>query len=118
VDPETRRPHDRKGPRCTHDLTDEEWPSLVAPSMIPRKAGDRQKNDKRDAASLAVLQGWAADRGWVPDAAPEAIRDLILTRQAAIRAVRTAREQLSMLLLRHESIYPKGRQPWSEAHRR
>ena len=91
---------------------------VVAPSMIPRKAGDRQKNDKRDAASLAVLhRGGLLTAVWVPDAAHEAIRDLIRTRQAAVRAVRTARQQLSAFLLRHEHIYPKGRQPWSKAHR-
>jgi len=69
---------------------------VVAPSMIPRKSGDRQKNDKRDAASLAVLhRGGLLTAVWVPDAAHEAMRDLIRTRLAAVRAVRTARQQLS-----------------------
>jgi transposase len=64
---------------------------VVAPSMIPRKSGDRQKNDKRDAASLAVLhRGGLLTAVWVPDAAHEAMRDLIRTRLAAVRAVRTA----------------------------
>jgi transposase len=45
---------------------------VVAPSMIPRKSGDRQKNDKRDAASLAVLhRGGLLTAVWVPDAAHE-----------------------------------------------
>ena len=53
---------------------------VVAPSMIPRKSGDRQKNDKRDAASLAVLyRGGLLTAVWVPDAAHEAMRDLIRT---------------------------------------
>src|ERR1700736_6588324 len=91
---------------------------VVAPSMIPRKAGDRQKNDKRDAASLAVLhRGGLLTAVWVPDAAHEAIRDLIRTRQAAVRAVRTARQQLSAFLLRHERVYPGNRTPWTKAHR-
>src|ERR1700733_7972234 len=91
---------------------------VVAPSMIPRKAGDRQKNDKRDAASLAVLhRGGLLTAVWGPDAAHEAIRDLIRTRQAAARGVRPPRQQLTRFLLRHEHIYPKGRQPWSKAHR-
>ena len=69
---------------------------VVAPSMIPRKSGERQKNDKRDAASLAVLhRGGLLTAVWVPDAAHEAMRDLIRTRLAAVRAVRTARQQLS-----------------------
>jgi transposase len=91
---------------------------VVAPSMIPRKSGDRQKNDKRDAASLAVLhRGGLLTAVWVPDAAHEAMRDLIRTRLAAVRAVRTARQQLSAFLLRHERIYPNGRTAWTKAHR-
>jgi transposase len=42
---------------------------VVAPSMIPSKSGERQKNDKRDAASLAVLhRGGLLIAVWVPDA--------------------------------------------------
>src|SRR3984957_13420962 len=88
--------------------------TVVAPSMIPRKAGERQKNDKRDAASLAVLhRGGLLTAVWVPDAAHEAMRDLIRTRLAAVRAV----QQLSAFLLRHERIYPNGRKAWTKAHR-
>src|SRR5277367_780525 len=53
---------------------------VVAPSMIPRNSGDRQKNDKRDAPSLTVrLRGGLLTTVWVPDAAHEATRDLIFT---------------------------------------
>jgi transposase len=91
---------------------------VVAPSMIPRKSGDRQKNDKRDAASLAVLhRGGLLTAVWVPDAAHEAMRDLIRARLAAVRAVRTARQQLSAFLLRHERVYPGNRTPWTKTHR-
>ena len=91
---------------------------VVAPSMIPRKSGERQKNDERDAASLAVLhRGGLLTAVWVPDAAHEATRDLIRTRLAAVRAVRTARQQLSAFLLRHERIFPNGRKAWTKAHR-
>jgi transposase len=91
---------------------------VVAPSMIPRKSGDRQKTDKRDAASLAVLhRGGLLTAVWVPDAAHEAMRDLIRTRLATVRAVRAARQQLSAFLLRHERTYP-GNKPWTKAHRR
>jgi transposase len=77
---------------------------VVAPSMIPRKSGERQKNDERDAASLAVLhRGGLLTAVWVPDAAHEAMRDLIRARLAAVRA---ARQQLSAFLLRHERVYP------------
>jgi transposase len=91
---------------------------VVAPSMIPRKSGDRQKNDKRDAASLAVLhRGGLLTAVWVPDAAHEAMRDLIRTRLAAVRAVRTVRQQLSAFLLRHERIYRNRGKAWTKAHR-
>ena len=91
---------------------------VVAPSMIPRKSGDRQKTDKRDAASLAVLhRGGLLTAVWGPDAAHEAMRDLIRARLAAVRAVRTARQQLSAFLLRHERVYPNGRTAWTKAHR-
>src|SRR3984885_623054 len=91
---------------------------VVAPSMIPRKSGERQKNDKRDAASLAVLhRGGLLTAVWVPDAAHEAMRDLIRGRQAAVRAVRTARQQLSAFLLRHERVFPNNRKAWTKAHR-
>jgi transposase len=91
---------------------------VVAPSMIPRKSGDRQKNDKRDAASLAVLhRGGLLTAVWVPDAAHEAMRDLIRARQAAVKAVRMARQQLSAFLLRHERIYRNGGKAWTKAHR-
>jgi transposase len=92
---------------------------VVAPSMIPRKSGERQKTDKRDAANLAVLhRGGLLTAVWVPDAAHEAMRDLIRARLAAVRAVRAARQQLSAFLLRHERIYPTGRSTWTKAHRR
>jgi transposase len=91
---------------------------VVAPSMIPRKSGERQKNDKRDAGGLAVLhRGGLLTAVWVPDAAHEAMRDLIRARLAAVRAVRAARQQLSAFLLRHERIYPGNRTPWTKAHR-
>ena len=91
---------------------------VVAPSMIPRKRGDRQKNDKRDSASLPVLhRGGLLTPIWVPDAAHEAMRDLIRARLAAVRAVRAARQQLSAFLLRHERSYARGRTAWTKAHR-
>ena len=58
---------------------------VVAPSLIPRKSGERRKTDKRDAAALAVLhRGGLLTAVWVPDAAHEAMRDLIRARLAAV----------------------------------
>src|SRR3954468_22283215 len=65
---------------------------VVAPSLIPRKPGERIKTDRRDGINLAKLH--RADEltpVWVPDYAHEAIRDLVRARQAAVRALRQAR---------------------------
>ena len=91
---------------------------VIAPSLIPARAGDRQKTDSRDAASLALLlRAGLLTAVWVPDDAHEAMRDLIRARLAAVRAVRTARQQLSAFLLRHERVFPGGRTAWTKAHR-
>ena len=81
---------------------------VVAPSMIPRKSGDRQKNDKRDAASLAVLhRGGLLTAVWVPDAAHEAMRDLIRARLAAVRALRAgAVEAVTILMIDPLQVRP------------
>src|ERR1700748_3421318 len=91
---------------------------VVAPSMIPRKSGERQKTDKRDASSLAVLhRGGLLTAVWVPEAAHEAMRDLIRSRLAAVRAVRTAPQQVRAVLLRHERTYRDGGKAGAKAHR-
>ena len=74
---------------------------VVAPSLIPRKPGDRIKTDRRDAISLAELhRAGELTAVWVPDPAHEAIRDLVRARLAAVRGLRQARQQLSGFLLR------------------
>ena len=57
---------------------------VVAPSLIPVKAGDRVKTDRRDAAMLAKLhRAGELTAVWVPDAAHEAMRDLVRARATA-----------------------------------
>jgi transposase len=91
---------------------------VVAPSLIPRKPGERVKTDRRDALMLARLhRAGQLTSVWVPDPAHEAMRDLIRSRAAAVRALRRARQQLSGFLLRHGRVY-SGRKTWSLAHRR
>ena len=64
---------------------------VVAPSLIPRKPGDRIKTDRRDAANLARLhRAGELTPVWVPDPAHEAVRDLVRARQAAVRAFAVA----------------------------
>jgi len=56
------------------------------PSLIPVKAGDRVKTDRRDAVMLAKLhRAGELTAVWVPDAAPEAMRDLVRARATAMR---------------------------------
>ena len=90
---------------------------VVAPSLIPRRPGDRIKTDRRDAINLAKLhRAGELTAVWVPDQTHEAIRDLVRARLAAVRSLRQARQQLSGFLLRHGHHYhrPAG----TQMHRR
>jgi transposase len=90
---------------------------VVAPSLIPRRPGDRIKTDRRDAINLAKLhRAGELTPVWVPDEAHEAIRDLVRARLAAVRTLRQARQQLSGFLLRHGHHY--NRPAWTLMHRR
>jgi transposase len=90
---------------------------VVAPSLIPSKPGDRIKTDRRDAISLPNLhRAGELTPVWVPDPAHEAIRDLVRARQAAVRSLRQARQQLTSFLLRHGHHY--HRPAWTLMHRR
>ncbi|TQE99178.1 MAG: IS110 family transposase [Spiribacter salinus] len=91
---------------------------VVAPSLIPVKAGDRVKTDRRDAAMLAKLhRAGELTAVWVPDAAHEAMRDLVRARATAMRLLGKARQHLQGFLLRHGRIYP-GKKGWTVAYRR
>ena len=91
---------------------------VVAPALIPKRAGDRVKTNRRDAVTLARLHRAGELTGvWVPDAVHEAIRDLVRARQAAMEDLRRKRQQLLSFLLRHGRIYSGGGH-WSLAHRR
>jgi len=90
---------------------------VVAPSLIPRKPGNRIKTDRRDAVNLARLyRAGELTAVWVPDEAHEAMRDLVRTRLAAVRSLRHARQQLSGFVLRHGFHY--HRTAWTKMHRR
>ena len=57
-------------------------------SLIPMKAGDRIKTDRRDAVMLAKLhRAGELTAVWVPDAAHEPMRDLIRARATAVRVL-------------------------------
>jgi transposase len=91
---------------------------VIAPTLIPTKAGDRIKTDRRDAEKLARCHR-AGDLTpvWVPDAAHEALRDLVRAREAAKRDQHRARQRLSKFLLRHGWRRPESmKTPWSKPH--
>lgn len=91
---------------------------VVAPSLIPMKPGDRVKTDRRDATTLAKLhRAGELTPIWVPDAAHEAMRDLVRARATAVRVLGKARQHLQSFLLRHEKAY-HGARAWTVAHRR
>ena len=91
---------------------------VVAPSLIPTRPGDRVKTDRRDALGLAKLhRAGELTSVWIPDAAHEAMRDLIRARATAVRVLGKARQHLQGFLLRHDRIHA-GRTAWTVAYRR
>jgi transposase len=91
---------------------------VVAPSSIPKRSGDRVKTDRRDAILLARLaRAGELSAVRVPDAADEAVRDLVRAREDAVRECRNARHRLKALLLRNGITYA-GKSAWTAAHLR
>ncbi len=89
---------------------------VVAPSLIPRRPGDRVKTNRRDALTLArLLRAGELTAVWVPDPVHEAVRDLVRAREAALQDLQRKRQQLGSFLLRHGRIYA-GRHAWTRAH--
>lgn len=91
--------------------------TVVAPSLIPRKPGDRIKTNRRDAVTLARLhRAGELTAVWVPDEAHEAMRDLVRAREAAVEDLRRKRQAISSLMLRQGRVFP-GKKTWGAAHR-
>lgn len=92
---------------------------VIAPTLIPQKAGDKVKTDRRDAMKLARLyRAGELTPVWVPDRAHEALRDLVRARTAARKDERTARHRLSKFLLRVGKQKPAGMKNWTYKHTR
>jgi len=90
---------------------------VVAPTLVPVKTGDRVKTDRRDAEKLArSYRAGDLTPVWVPDAAHEALRDLVRARWAAKRDQLRARHRLSKFLLRHGRRTPEGITAWTERY--
>jgi transposase len=91
---------------------------VVAPSLIPKKAGDRVKTDRRDAMQLArLMRSGDLTPVYVPAVDDEAIRDLSRAREETLRDLKAAKLRLKAFLLRHDIRYT-GRANWSPAHLR
>ena len=89
---------------------------LIAPSLIPKKPGDRVKTDKRDAQNLArLLKNNDLSPIYVPEPEDEAVRDLSRAREAAMRDLNDAKHQLKSMFLRNNIRY-KGSDNWSLKH--
>ena len=89
---------------------------VVAPSLIPRKAGERLKTDRRDALMLARLhRAGELTAVWVPDQEQEAIRDLTRAREDMKALELKSRQRLGAYLLRHGRVYD-GKSRWTQAH--
>lgn len=90
--------------------------AVIAPSLIPKRPGERVKTNRRDAVTLARLhRAGELTAIWVPDAEHEAVRDLVRAREAAMLELREKRQHLQSFLLRHGRIYA-GRRPWTKVH--
>jgi transposase len=90
---------------------------VIASALIPMKAADRVKTDRRDAIMLArLLRAGELTAVTVPDGEQEALRDLCRAREDAKKAELVARQRLLAFLLRHAKTY--GGKNWSEQHKR
>ena len=92
--------------------------AVVAPSLIPRRPGERVKTNRRDALALAKLhRAGELTPVWVPDPGHEAVRELVRAREAAMEDLRRCRQHLQSFLLRHGRVFT-GRAAWTKAHTR
>jgi len=91
---------------------------VIAPSLIPKRPGDKVKNDRRDAVEIArLLRSDDLTRVHVPSVEDEAIRDLCRARDAARVTLKSAKLRLKSFLLRQGLNYV-GRADWNDAHKR
>jgi len=94
-----------------HDCT------VVAPSLIPTRPGDRVKTDRRDSEALARLyRAGELTAVWVPDEEQEAMRDLTRAREDMKLLERQSKQRLNGFLLRHGHHYESGKSRWTQAH--
>lgn len=89
---------------------------VIAPALIPRRAGDRIKTDRRDAGQLAVLyRAGALTAIHIPTEQEEAVRDLLRCREDIRADLLRARHRLAKFLLRHGRRFTATKN-WTRAH--
>src|SRR5512147_2577757 len=89
---------------------------VVAPSLVPKRGGERIKTDRRDAVRLArFLRSGDLTPIHVPDSATEAMRDLERARDDAKRSEISARHQLDKFLVRHGRRFA-GKTKWTKQY--
>lgn len=121
--------HERGELRCCYEagpcgfalqrfLTERGIPcDVIAPGLIPRRAGDRIKTDRRDARQLAILyRAGALTPIHVPSRDEEAVRDLLRCREDTQADLVRARHRLSKFLLRHDRRYTQTARAWGAKH--
>src|SRR6266850_4442682 len=90
---------------------------VIAPTLVPVRSGDRVKTNRRDAEKLArCYRSGDLTAVWVPDAAHEALRDLVRAREAAKKAQLRALHRLQKFLLRRGLQPPEGIKSWTLKH--
>jgi transposase len=93
--------------------------AVVAPSLVPKKPGDRVKTDRRDALKLARShRSGDLTAVWVPDEDSESLRDLVRQREAAKQDQLRARHRLTKFFLRTGQRPPLGMKAWTERYMR
>lgn len=92
---------------------------VVAPSLIPKRPGEKVKTDRRDALRLAQLhRAGELTPVYIPTEEDEALRDLVRAREDAKEDLLRARHRLSKFLLRHNILPPKKMTKWKSIHKR
>lgn len=91
---------------------------VIAPSMIPKKAGQRRKNDRLDARRLAeYYRSGLLTPVHVPTAQEEAVRDVLRCRAAVQKDLKRAKARVVKFLRRRGHTYTIGRQQWTQRFR-
>jgi len=89
---------------------------VAAPSLTPRRPGDRIKTNKRDARKLAKLyRAGELTSILIPTEKQEALRDLLRAREDTMEDLTRRRHRLSKFLLRNGLRYRIGK-AWSKGH--